>query len=425
MPANADQFNSPGRFPAGAMVHVNEKGGRFGGTEEYIDLLSVSLQPRRSVMICGLLSAVPPRVDVVRVLPGLADRDGVPGTADELADQLAGFDAGVVMLHNVFDPTIPPAVVARMSGIAPVLWFVHDFYPLCMSELRWRRDVQVCPVQLGAQCLAQIDAGRCVLRYPDRSYDAKALADRAALSAALGTVDGVLVVSEFMRELVLQLHPGLTGRVHTLTRPVRRPAPDVAPRSQSRRTGAARFRVAFAGRITPEKGLDVLIDAVGLLPSVMPGRLVFELAIAGVVEDESYWAQCQHRMRTTTAERVGFHFVGEVDYPQVDALFAQSDVVAVPSQWPEPLGAVALEAMAAGVPVLVSDVGGMAELVTDRQTGRLVAAGNPVVWAEVLAELAADPATALALGHAGKTVAAQHSIERHLAELGAIVADLR
>ena len=92
-----------------SIVHVNEKGGCFGGTEEYIALLASELARRgvRSHLVCGLVTgAVPADLSSVHIVDGLASRRPRPGTGDELASVIARLDPDVIYLHNVFDPAV-------------------------------------------------------------------------------------------------------------------------------------------------------------------------------------------------------------------------------------------------------------------------------------------------------------------------------
>ena len=202
----------------GSIVHVNEKGGCFGGTEEYIALLTSTLAHRgvRSHLVCGLVTGiVPADLTSVHIVDGLASRLPRSGTGDELVSVIGGLDPDVVYLHNVFDPAAVTAVATLVKrGI--VIWYVHDHYLTCLSELRWRRDVGSCPQQLGEGCLVAIGEGCCVLRYPERPLGSDELAVRTSLSRSLDEVDGIVVVSEYMRSLLADATPQLTGRIHLL-----------------------------------------------------------------------------------------------------------------------------------------------------------------------------------------------------------------
>lgn len=105
----------------------------------------------------------------------------------------------------------------------------------------------------------------------------------------------------------------------------------------------------------------------------------------------------------------------------METVLGAADAVAVPSVRPEPLGLVALEAAAAGRPVVAARHGGVAEVVRDGETGRLVPAGDPAALASALRGLADDPAMAHRMGRAGRRdVAERFGLERMIDELQAI-----
>jgi glycosyltransferase involved in cell wall biosynthesis len=112
---------------------------------------------------------------------------------------------------------------------------------------------------------------------------------------------------------------------------------------------------------------------------------------------------------------------GHLDYQAMDALLAGSDIVVVPSRWPEPLGAIAIEAQRAGAAVVVSDVGGLASCVRDGETGLLVPLGDVAGWAQRLTTLARDPQLRRRLADAATAATAAYTIERHVAELMALL----
>ena len=207
----------------GSIVHVNEKGGSFGGTEEYIALVTSALASCgvRSHLVCGVVSgALPDGLESVHIVEALASRHPIPGAGEQLAGVIARLDADVIYLHNVFDPAVVSSVAA-LTGRGALLWYVHDHYLTCLSELRWRRDIGSCPHRLGHECLVAIGEGHCVLRYPDETLDGADVDARVRLSRSLTEVDAIVVVSAYMQSLLRDACPTVDGRLHRLTRPIR------------------------------------------------------------------------------------------------------------------------------------------------------------------------------------------------------------
>jgi glycosyltransferase involved in cell wall biosynthesis len=405
-------------LPFVSLVHVNEKGGSFGGTEEYIALITSKLAARgvRSHLVCGVvIGSLPPELESVCVVEGLASREPRPGTAAALTEVVADLAPDVIYVHNVFDP----AVMWALAGIRDrgmLMWYVHDHYVTCVSELRWRRDVGSCTHRLGHDCLDAIQAGHCVLRYPDQQQVGADVERRLALSQSLEAADAIIVVSGYMRALLHDARPQLDARLHLLSRPIRELG-NMRRRHRTRPDDPA--VVTYAGRITVEKGLAVVIEALGATGC----DASVELRIAGVIEDHDYWSQCQRLQAVAMARNRGLtiRYLGHLDYDATDELFRQSDIVTVPSQWPEPLGAVALEAMSAGAAVIASSVGGLNDTVIHDINGLHAGPGDVDSWAGALTTLLEHPDHARRLGHNAHRVVANTGIGDHLDELDRLV----
>jgi len=225
-----------------------------------------------------------------------------------------------------------------------------------------------------------------------------------------------------MRTLLVDAEPGLASRISLLARPVRPVRPVAAVDGgggRRRRVPGDPAVVAFAGRLTPEKGLDVVIRALGRLRATGP----VELRVAGPIEHDDHWARCLRLADVAMAAnpRLDVRYLGHLPYPAVDALFAGADVVVVPSQWPEPFGAVALEAMSAGAAVVASRVGGLGTCITDGDTGTLVAPADTAAWATAIDRLLADPDAAARLARRGRRRALEHTAAGHVDALGEVV----
>ena len=146
------------------------------------------------------------------------------------------------------------------------------------------------------------------------------------------------------------------------------------------------FVVALVGRVHPWKGQDVLARALAQpeLADIGAIGLVAGDPVPGSDQGARLDALARELGVQDRLVRLGFR-------DDVDTVLGAADAVTVPSTRPEPLGLVAIEAAAAGVPVVASAAGGVAEVVGDGQAGLLVAPGDHHELARALAWLAGDP----------------------------------
>ncbi len=152
--------------------------------------------------------------------------------------------------------------------------------------------------------------------------------------------------------------------------------------------------VIAAGRLVPEKGLDVLVQAFAMVAARhREARLV-------VVGDGT---ELQPLQRLAVDSGIGdrVEFCGRLPHPESVKLVRSAWVSCVPSLWEEPFGMIAAESQVHGVAVIASRTGGLAEIVADEVTGYLVPPGDPAAIAGRLDTLLGDRAAAQAIGHRG------------------------
>jgi phosphatidylinositol alpha-mannosyltransferase len=154
--------------------------------------------------------------------------------------------------------------------------------------------------------------------------------------------------------------------------------------------------VVFLGRIDePRKGLDVLLAA---LPAVLERAPDARLLVAGPGDV----AAIRGRLDSTLRPRVDLvGLVSDADKPRV---FASGAVYCAPNTGQESFGIVLLEAMAAGTPVVASDIDAFRRVLDDGRAGVLFPVGEPAALAEALAGLLRDPVRRARLAHRGRTV---------------------
>jgi glycosyltransferase involved in cell wall biosynthesis len=165
-------------------------------------------------------------------------------------------------------------------------------------------------------------------------------------------------------------------------------------------------RVVVVANLRREKGHEVLIDAAVDLLRRVPDA-AFEFVGAGP-ELDALVARTEARQ-----VRRAFTFLGHRN--DVAARLAAADIFVLPSR-SEAFPNAVLEAMAAGLPIVASGVGGICELIDDGRTGLLVPAGDPRALADRLGRLMGDPALADRLGEAARVEArARYSFDRMVA----------
>ncbi|GJE41174.1 glycosyltransferase family 4 protein [Methylobacterium soli] len=151
--------------------------------------------------------------------------------------------------------------------------------------------------------------------------------------------------------------------------------------------GSRPLRLLMLGRISRIKGQDVLVEAIGRLPGAIRDRIEVRIVGGAFADAEREQALVAAIAEAGLAERVTLHpFVAD---PAPHFLWA--DVVAVPSCLPESLGRVAIEAMAYGIPPIVSDIGGLPEVVEHGSGGWVVPPGRADRLAEALTAIVARP----------------------------------
>lgn len=154
-----------------------------------------------------------------------------------------------------------------------------------------------------------------------------------------------------------------------------------------RKTRGSRARIVSIGRLVPRKGFEVLIRAMAAVPDA-------ELLIVGGPAAEELSSDQEACRLSSLAAELGVgdrvRLCGSVSRADMPAVLRSADVVAC-TPWYEPFGIVPVEAMACGLPVLATAVGGMLDTVVDGTTGVLIPPKNPQACADALNSMLADP----------------------------------
>lgn len=253
---------------------------------------------------------------------------------------------------------------------------------------------------------------------PLRAWKAEQLGSGYALSSwmertAILDADAVIAVSREAREDALRVYPIAPERVHVIYNGIdlneyRRTADATALRTYG--VDPSVPYVLFVGRITRQKGVTHLADAIRYLPA---GTQV--VLCAGAPDTPEIAAEMREKVERARATNPRVVWIEKmVTKPEAIQLYSHARVFCCPSVY-EPFGIINLEAMACGAPAVASATGGIKEVVVDGVTGYLVPfaqnamtgfPSEPEEFAKdlgtKLSDLLADPGKCKAFGEAGR-----------------------
>jgi starch synthase len=266
--------------------------------------------------------------------------------------------------------------LAKLTNAVPHVMTCHSLEPL----RPWKAD------QLGS------------------GYALSSFCERSAIEAA----DAVIAVSSAMADDIASAYPSVDpSRVSVIHNGI-----DPGEYQQDMGTDvlerlgvqADRPTVIWVGRVTPQKGVDHLLEMAALLPADV--QFVF---LAGASDTPAFGTAMTARAADVAETHRGMRWIERM-LPKRDVvqLLSNATVFVCPSVY-EPFGLVNLEAMACGLPVVATAVGGIPEIVVEGVTGHLVPAADPAAagglgaaLAERVESLLADAARARVMGEAGR-----------------------
>jgi GT2 family glycosyltransferase/glycosyltransferase involved in cell wall biosynthesis len=285
-----------------------------------------------------------------------------------------------------------------VSRQIPVVLSLNDYWLFCQRGQLLDLDLKRCPGPDPARCatcMGLAASGRPVVHRAARWFRAlerHASARLAALGRRLATgvnrravpasardeivrrLDHVRTVCDSASRLLAPSHTLLEQFVRfgvSRTRlQIQQMGIDVRAFADAPRQDSDRLRIGFIGSLMVSKAPHVLLEAFAGLPHERVA-----LTIAGDVVpyhgDDSYAARIRPMLAAADVQ-----WLGGVRHDQVPSILASLDVLVVPSVWVENAPLVVKEAFAANVPVVASNLGGLAEMVTDGRSGLLFAPGD-------------------------------------------------
>lgn len=296
---------------------------------------------------------------------------------------IRGFRPDVVFLHKLSDLSL----VERLGSCGvPVVRMVHDHEMYCMKGYKYGTfSRNICTRPASAYCV--FPCGGCVGRSAGGRWPLRWIryTEKRREIDLNRRFDRLLVASSYMQAELLRngFHSGQI-EIHA---PVPRNSPVNCLPSFSPEN-----RIVYAGQIVRGKGVDVLLEALALV------RSPFECLILG---DGRHRPACE-----ALSKRLGLDgrvkFEGFVPQAQVTEAYRNASLAVMSSVWPEPFGAVGLEAMRCGLPVVAFDAGGISEWLIDAVNGYLVPWMDRARFAARVDSLLCDKARARQMGANGR-----------------------
>ncbi|WP_428939004.1 glycosyltransferase family 4 protein [Fontivita pretiosa] len=258
--------------------------------------------------------------------------------------------------------------------------------------------------------------------------------DATMIQQRLEQADLVLGVSDFLAEKIRRRFPSLAHRCRHVYNGVaiERFATANTDRPRNQSSG----RILYVGRLSPEKGIHVLLDAFAIVvrhhrdchleligpESVVPYEMIIPfsddpllLSLAEYYRPGAYGQLLRQKLAALPDGSVTFRNQG-MDHTDLVQRYHAADVFVAPSIWQEPFGMPLVEAMAAGLPVIATRRGAFPEIVQDEQTGLLVPPADAQALAEAILRLLDDPPRRRQLGRAGFQRAAANFTWDHVAD---------
>lgn len=292
---------------------------------------------------------------------------------------LQDFAPDVVHCHNLMGLSARLPILAAEYG-ARVFVTLHDFWGFCLRNTLLREGGHPCTDYDGCRACLPVSQDTAGGITPLRLR-------KDLLKLAFDHVDGLIAPSGFVARTYQDAGLG-EGRIAVI--PNGMDLQRFCPSPPAQKQG---MRLLYVGYFGPHKGVDVLLQALALLE-----RTDVRLELVGVGSEKA--AYLERIAALGLADRIVWG--GRVQPADMPAVYARADVVVLPSVWGENQPVCLMEAMACGLPVVASRIGGIPEMFDNGQEGLLFDAGDPRALADALEVLARSPGRRAAMGRKGR-----------------------
>ena len=296
---------------------------------------------------------------------------------------LEEFQPDAIYIHKMSDGGVLQALVK--SGV-PIARMVHDHDLYCMRSYKYFPLTRtICTRGAGLHCI--FPCGATLARNRNGGWPVKWVSYLARKKeiALNRRFDRMIVATDYMRQELLR--NGFDPRRIEIHAPVPRAEENAPTASFSERN-----LIIYSGQVIRGKGVDVLLESLARV------RAPFECLIFGDGNHRGYCEELTRRLGLSDRVR----FQGYVAPVELQKYYEDASLAVVSSVWPEPFGAVGLEAMRHGLPVVAFAAGGINEWLFDGQNGFLVPWMDRARFAERVGQLLIDKTLGRQMGARGR-----------------------
>ena len=379
------------------VLHVNKFLYRRGGAEAYMfDLARLQTAAGDEVAFFGMSHPDNDPMPYARHFPSYVEfrpptltvGSGIKAAARMLYSRSAEmgieavikeFEPDIVHLHNIYHQLSPSVLRPLARHGIPNVMTLHD-YKLACPTYQFLDHGQICEACLGGHFF-HAATRRCKDGSASASLLAAVESYAHGITKAYSPVRLFIAPSRFLADKMTEAKV-FPERMRVLSHFIH--SAGIATKSDAGKG------FVYAGRLSPEKGVDVLIEAAAQMPAIA----------VDVLGDGPTRPELERLADRKAPGRVRFH--GRVDKDSVHQAMRSALAVIVPSRWYENQPITILEAFACGVPVIGTRLGGIPELVTDGVNGYTVAPNDPAALAALMGALVSRPEDAIRFGQAAK-----------------------
>lgn len=291
---------------------------------------------------------------------------------DNLANQVTTiaerFRPDVVHFHHYYFFGLEALQLFKQTTHSKVVLTLHEYGLICNhnGQMVKKNDLRLCHASSPAECSScfpEISSGKFFLR-------------NELIKQLLGSVDELIAPSAFLRDRYAAwgADPPRLTVIENLMPPWFESVPAEQGRVSVTKRKKAKMRFGYFGQINKYKGANVLLDALRYLPNDV--LKLTEIVLFGARLDQQPPEFREPLLRQIEEGGATVSFFGPYRNEEVPALLQRVDWMVVPSIWWENSPVVIQEAKAMGVPILASNIGGMAEKVRDGKDGLHFLAGS-------------------------------------------------